>query len=305
MKMRPRFWFFCLMLVFLNGLWGNASEGAPVNKKQRRSDWSALRKRVERQQAVFKGTAGIVIKDLSSDRSIGINEACTLPAASLIKIPVMAACYKAIEEGRIKRSAPVRLSARDKTPGSGVLKTRPSGSVYTIEELIELMIAESDNTATNLLIEQLTPEYLNAFFKQQGLRSTCLRRKMMDFRLRRQGLENYTSARDIALMLERMYRGSCVNARVSEKCLAILLRQKMRDRIPKKLPKGTPVAHKTGLERNVCHDAGIIYAPSGDFLVCVLTKSRSKGGYAAMKDFIAKIALTVYNAYTPAKSRKN
>ena len=275
---------------------GSKSRGQGLRK----AAWLTLRKRIERQYSQFRGVAGIVIEDLSSGQSISINNSCVFPAASLVKIPIMAGCFKAIEDGRISLSSEIRLASDDKTPGSGVLKAMPSGSCYTVEKLIELMIAESDNTATNILIEQLTPDYLNSFFKNQGLKSTCLRRKMMDFSRRRQGVENYTSAQDISVLLERMYKGRCVNAKVSEKCMAVLLRQKMKDRIPKKLPKDTPVAHKTGLERNVCHDAGVVFTPEGDFLICVLTKSTSKGGYRAMKDFIAKTALTVYNTYQPA-----
>jgi beta-lactamase class A len=266
---------------------------------QRTAEWTALRNRIAHQYAGFSGIAGIVIKDLSSGQEIATNKSAVFPAASLIKIPIMAGCLKAIEEGRISLSSEIRLDHSDKTAGSGVLKAMPSGSVYTIDKLIELMIDQSDNTAANLLIAELTPGYLNSFFKQAGLKSTVLQRKMMDFSKRKQGVENYTSAEDIALLIERMYNGRCVNEKVSGKCIDVMLRQKLKDRIPKRLPKDTPVAHKTGLERNVCHDAGIVYTPEGDFLICVLTKSKSKGGYREMKNFIAKTALAVYNTYLP------
>ena len=75
----------------------------------------------------------------------------------------------------------------------------------------------------------------------------------------------------------------------------MLLRQKVNDRIPKKLPEDCPVAHKTGLERNVCHDAGIVFTQQGDFLICVLTKSR--GGARPVKNFISDLALVIYRSY--------
>lgn len=272
---------------------------------KRKDAWEQLRRRVERNYSGFKGTAGIVVEDLSTGWEITVNRGSMFPAASLVKIPIMAGCYMAVEEGSLSLAEEIQLDARDKTAGSGVLKAKPSGSVYSVEKLIELMIAESDNTATNLLIDRIGAAKLNTFFKRQGLKATSLRRKMMDFSRRRQGVENYTSAGDIALLLERMYRGKFINAKVSRRCIDTLLHQKMKDRIPKKLPKDTPIAHKTGLERFVCHDAGVVFAPEGDFLICVLTKSRSKGGYRAMKDFIAKIAVAVYDNYdqgsVPAK----
>lgn len=264
---------------------------------KRKDAWEHLRRRVERNYSGFRGTAGIVVEDLSTGWEITINRGSMFPAASLVKIPIMAGCYMAVEEGSLSLTEEIRLDAQDKTAGSGVLKAQPSGSVYTVEKLIELMIAESDNTATNLLIDRVGAGRLNAFFHRQGLTATSLRRKMMDFSGRRRGVENYTSAGDIARLLERMYRGKFINAKVSRRCIDTLLRQKMKDRIPKKLPKDTPIAHKTGLERFVCHDAGVVFAPEGDFLICVLTKSRSKGGYRAMKDFIARIAVAVYDNY--------
>ncbi|MGE5309197.1 MAG: serine hydrolase [Deltaproteobacteria bacterium] len=287
--------FFAAFLAVAAFSW-NRNDPARARKQ---AAWELLRRRVEQQYAGFKGTAGIVVEDLSTGWEISINRKQIFPAASLVKIPIMAGCYQAVAEGRLKLDEEIRLDPEEKTPGSGVLKAMPNGSVYTVEKLIELMIAESDNTATNILIARLTPDYLNSFFARCGLRATCLQRKMMDFSRRKQGVENYTSAADISLLLERMYRGRFISPKVSRKCMETLLRQKMKDRIPKKLPKDTPIAHKTGLERYVCHDAGVVFTPDGDFMVCVLTKSKCKGGYRAMKDFIARIALSVYNNYHP------
>ena len=147
-----------------------------------------------------------------------------------------------------------------------------------------------------MLIDLVTMEYLNGFFREQGLKGTSMTRKMMDFSGRKKGVENYTTAGDIAVMLEKMYRGSFLNASVSDQCMQMLLHQKMKDRIPRKLPRETPVAHKTGLERCVCHDAGVVFTPQGDFLVCVLTKSTS--GAPKVKEFISRLALEIYNSYT-------
>lgn len=300
-RMRRPGIFVAAALMLTVGISCSAGDDAKARSlEQRKAAWSVLRKKVERFNAQFNGTAGIMIKDFASGETIAINPSKVFPAASLVKIPIMAGCFQAIAEKRLSLESEITLGSRDITPGSGVLKTKPAGSVYTVEQLIELMIAESDNTATNILISKLTPEYLNAFFERQGLTSTRLERKMMDFSRRRKGVENFTSASDVAMLLERMYLGRCVNADASRRCIAILLRQKMKDRIPKRLPRDTPVAHKTGLERNVCHDAGIVFTPAGDFLVCVLTRSTSKGGYRAMKDFIAKTAREVYNTYQPA-----
>ena len=75
----------------------------------------------------------------------------------------------------------------------------------------------------------------------------------------------------------------------------MLRRQKMHDRIPKKLPEGVVVAHKTGLERGVCHDAGIVSTPNGDYLIVVLTKHKAKWGAKPSKRLIADLARQVYD----------
>ena len=75
-----------------------------------------------------------------------------------------------------------------------------------------------------------------------------------------------------------------------------MARQKVNDRIPKKLPAGVTVAHKTGLENGLCHDAGIVYTDKGDFLICVLTKHKNKSAREA-KALIADISFAAYNYY--------
>jgi beta-lactamase class A len=158
-----------------------------------------------------------------------------------------------------------------------------------------LMVTRSDNTAANLLIDLLGRKYLNAYFKRIGLRNTNLSREMMDFKYRKKGIENYTTSKDVSVLLEKMYKGTFINATVSRQCLALLKRQKVKDRIPRKLPRDVVVAHKTGLERSVCHDAGIVFTSNGDFLICVLTKS--KAGFGTSKEFIARIAAYTYHNY--------
>jgi beta-lactamase class A len=263
--------------------------------EKRKSAWSVLKKTIEFEVPNFKGEAAVIIEDLNMRWKISFNRDKLFPSASLVKIPIMAACFYAAREGRISLKDKLTLKNSSKTPGSGVLKNMAAGSTFTVDKIIEIMITKSDNTATNMLIELLTFDYLNRFFKTQGLSNTNLSRKMMDFKYRRKGVENYTTAEDLAYLLERIYRREFLNRDISERCLSMLLQQKVNDRIPARLPRNVPVAHKTGLESQVCHDVGILFAPQGDFLICVLTKS--KAGRKEIKEFIARLALFTYNSY--------
>jgi beta-lactamase class A len=259
------------------------------------ANWAELEKDLLRSLRDFRGELGFVIKDLQTGHSIVRNPDKPFPSASMVKIPIMAACYKAVEEGLISLTDTIKLKRTDKVRGSGVLRGSPAGTPVTVERLIGLMITASDNTAANMLIDLLGFEYLGKTFKDFGLDKTNLSRKMMDFRSRAKGIENYTTPREMADILEEIYRRTCVSRETSEKCLACLKEQKVNDRIPRYLPRKVQVAHKTGLEHKVCHDAGIVFAEKGDVLICVLTEGDT--GATIAKRMIARIAARVYRIY--------
>lgn len=264
--------------------------------EKRKAAWQVLRQKLINEISQFKGEAGIVIKDLRVNWEVSHNKDKLFPSASLAKIPIMSACFFAAEEGRIKLNRQVALKSSDKFSGSGILKDTRPGVTFTVEELIGFMIYDSDNTAANMLTNMAGIDYLNNAFSSFGLKNTNLSRKIADFSSRDRGVENYTTAEDMALILEQMYRRSLVNKNVSEKGLKLLKLQRVNDRIPKYLPVDISVAHKTGLERSVCHDAGIVFSCKGDFLICVLTKHANSNS-APSKEFIAKVALLTYNYF--------
>lgn len=268
-----------------------------ISLAKRKAAWAELKRDIKKESAGFNGKIGLIVKDLQTGWVISINENDVFPSASMVKIPIMAACFKAAHEGSLSLDERIVVRANDITSGSGLIKTMPPGSSFSVKELIGLMVTRSDNTAANILIKKLGLPYLNAYFRSAGLRNTNLSRKMMDFQRRGKGVENYTTPKDMSLILENIYRGKCVNAAVSQKCLDILKNQKVKDRIPKRLPQNAVVAHKTGLERRVCHDAGIVFTEQGDFLICVLTKIPAKDGFKPAKRFIAKVAAYTYNSY--------
>jgi beta-lactamase class A len=262
----------------------------------RKANWLKLKQNLTNEVAKFKGEAGIIIKDLEMDWEISFNKDKLFPSASMAKIPIMAACFLAAEESRLKLSQNIKLKPSDKLSGSGILKTTYSDTEYSVEELIGLMIYESDNTATHILTNKLGIDYLNNSFRAFGLKNTQLSRKVADYHARSKGLENYTTAEDMAFILEKIYRRNLVNKDISEKCIGLLKLQRITNRIPKYLPVDIVIVHKSGLERGVCHDAGIVFTRKGDFLICVLTKHKDSNSNPA-KEFIAKISLHTYNYF--------
>jgi beta-lactamase class A len=243
----------------------------------------------------FPGVCAVVVEDLSTGWSYAHNDDKLFASASLVKLPIMLAVFQAELKGMLDLDGTIKLKRSHITGGSGVLKGMPLGSFVSGDKLIEYMINNSDNTASNIFIDSLGFNYLNNTFKNFGLKNTNLSRKMMDFTYRKRGVENYTTAGDMSLLLRKLYKQEILSPSLSKKALNLLSNQKINDRIPVKLPYGTLVAHKTGLERYVCHDIGIVYTKKGDYLITVLTKS--KKGFNKSKILIANLALDVYNYY--------
>jgi beta-lactamase class A len=262
-------------------------------KEKRKAEWEALKRTLGEEIGDFNGECGVVVKDLSKGWELSYNSDAQFPSASMVKIPIMAACFAAAAEGKIKLDAAVKLNKKDKFGGSGLLKKMAPGSEFTLEELMGRMIYDSDNTATNMITTALGLGYINDSFRTFGLLNTNLSRRVADYAMRDKGVENYTTAADIASVLEKMYGRDLVSAKASEKCLMFMKLQRVNDRIPKYLPVDISVAHKTGLEKGVCHDAGVIFTEKGDLLVAVLTKHPDPNAVAA-KEFIAKVALAAY-----------
>ena len=264
--------------------------------EKRKTAWIELKQVVANEIGQFKGDAGIVIKDLNVNQEISFNKEKLFPSASLTKVPIMAACFLAADQGRIKLDRNIALKPADKLTGSGSLKEMKPGATFSVEELIGLMIYDSDNTAANMLTNLVGIDYLKSLFKIFGLKNTTLSRKIADFSSRDKGIENYTTAEDMAFLLEKIYRKNLISKDASEKCMRIMKLSRTNDRIPKYLPTEITIAHKTGLERDVCHDAGIVFTSKGDFIIVVLTKHANSTG-ALSKEFIAKVSLYAYNYF--------
>jgi beta-lactamase class A len=280
-----------IVLVLIAGA-GFFSGQQKARLEKRKIAWNNLTKVLEERIKNANLDVGLVIEDFRMNLRIVYNADKSFPAASLVKVPIMLACFYANEKKKIDLKDTLVLKSAQKVSGSGILKDMPDGTSLTIEELVDLMITQSDNTACNMLIDLLDFAYINDFFQALGLKDTNLSRRMMEFAVRKKGIENYTTARDMAFCFEIIYHKKFLNRKVSQKALSLLERQEVNDRIPARLPDSIVVAHKTGLERKICHDTGIMFLPRGDFLICVLTKGAKKT--KAAKRFIAQVALDVY-----------
>lgn len=252
----------------------------------------ALREFIKENQ----GNIGVAFKNLDTGEPILINEEMIFPSASLIKLAIMSEVMNRVKKGGMTLEDEIMVEAAMMTGGDGILKELKPGHVFTLEEIITLMIIVSDNLATNILIDKIGMESVNRLCQSLGLGETKLQRKMMDAQARKEGRENYTCAKDMLALLELIYRGDNVDGEYSARMLEILKKQQITGRLQLYLPEEITVAHKTGDLDLLEHDVGIMYLPQCTCILCVLTHrtlSNKEG-----REIIGKIAKLVYDSYS-------
>ena len=216
----------------------------------------------------------------------------TMPSASMIKVFILALAYQDIADGTLSRNETFTLTRDNVVGGSGTLQNRAYGTRVPLKELLEKMVIDSDNTATNILIDRLGMENINAYMQAHGYHSSVLRRKMMDLAALQAGRDNLTSVKDVGLLFKRLYNGTCVSPELDAEMLGIYDQQTDNDKIPARLPEGTVVAHKTGEVSDVRHDGGIVYTSNGDYVLVIFTSDYYP------YDGIAALSRKIYDAYT-------
>lgn len=253
---------------------------------------------IEMKTAAMPYQASLWIEDLADKDSafkIVFAQDKQRKAASVIKLQIMAVCFQLALEGRLDLEGLYALADEDRTEGSGAIKGIKSGTQFRHIRLIELMTTRSDNTAANALIRIIGMDVMNEYFKKLGCQDTQLNRYILH-ESRKEGVENYTSARDCALILRGIYNGSCVTPEYSQKMLEFLKKQKVRNRIPRFLPENVSVANKTGTLFGAFHDVGIVYTEKGDFILCSFVQGEFEK-YDTAKEYISEIARIVYDYY--------
>jgi beta-lactamase class A len=200
-----------------------------------------------------------------------------VPAASTIKVPILAAVLKEVGSGRLELERPMPIPAR-RAGGSGVVQALTGVVSLTLADLLTLMIIVSDNAATNVIIELVGMDHINAFCTEHGLRGTVLRRRMMDAEAASQGLENTTTALDQAKLLDAVAEGAMLAEPLRTFALQTLAAQQFTDALPSLLPDSVQVAHKTGELPGVRHDVGIITAANGRRAVVSVLVTGLDGG---------------------------
>ncbi len=225
-----------------------------------------------------KGEFAVVITDLSSgERKFSINEDKPFPAASLYKLFLLAAAFEEIENGRLKEDQVITVSQEHlkKVLGFedfGYNKDQEEIS-HKVSSILSRIATISDNYASIMLAEKIGWEKVREQARKIGASQTSIKDPIT------------TSASDIALYFEKLYRGEIVSKQASEKIIELLSKSKINNRIPSKLPadveikEGTQsakqvlkIAHKTAELPRIRHDGGIVFIPGKPYAIVLLSQ---------------------------------
>jgi beta-lactamase class A len=244
----------------------------------------------------FSGTVGIAAKDFGSGEEILLNPDAVFPTASTFKTILLYELYRQADAGKIDPAARITVTDDHRVPGSGVIQDLDAGANLTIRDIATLMIIVSDNAGTDMVFDLLGKEAIAGAVRDLGMENTSLplptwgllaglvdldpndrslsyeelKQKLTDiepgwdcFALSETPENNITTPRDMLRLHEAIEAGEGLSESGRESVLDILKRQKLSERIPAHLPRGTVVAHKTGSLKGVRNDAGIVYAADG------------------------------------------
>jgi beta-lactamase class A len=229
---------------------------------------------------------GIAYVDLASRDTLFLNADTSFHAASTMKVPVMIELFRRANTGSFRMDQGLLMV------NQFALYHR-IGQRVRVDTLLRLMITRSSNFATNTLITLVGADAVTRSMRSLGAQRIQVLRGVEDGKAFEKGMNNTTTARDLAIILRAIEEGKAASPAATHEMLAILLAQEFNEKIPAGLPPGTRVAHKTGEITAVSHDAAIIY-PTGrkPYVLVVLTRGIADGTRSSK--LIADISAILY-----------
>jgi len=276
--------FFLLMFSTLQSITAQCCPDQPKSEKKEIL-WQKLQDRIGQVDAGLDGVMAMAIKDLTSGKEYLLHGDEIMPQASSIKIAVLADLLLQAQHGKVRLSDEYVVRKEDLVSGSDImLGLTPGVTRLSLRELATIMVAVSDNSATNVLIGRLGMEDINGMLANVGLKSTRLRRKMMDLNAAGEGRENVATAREMMTLLEAIYSGKLLNKEMTAEFIRLLSTHK-ESAMLQGLPDDAIAANKPGELEGVRNDSGIIFVKGRPYILCVMTTylKEEKDGSAAIR----------------------
>ncbi len=290
-------------------------------------DAAAIEARIATIVGEIDGVLGVYARDLRSGVEVSHTADTVFPTASVMKIPIIYELYRQVEAGKVDLGRRITLGEADLVPGSGILQDLDSGLNPTVKDLATLMITVSDNAATDLVLAQIGLDALAETLQRLGLAQTTIPMTVRGLLYSTVGLDttnpehtyalyqeraaagvidwgcrayadtdnNVSTPREMATLLAGIEAREGLSAASCDAIIDIMKRQKYTDRIPRYLPEGTAVAHKTGSLRGIRNDAGIVYAPDGPYVIALFAKRLADP--VAGVDALAAISRAIWEGF--------
>lgn len=237
-----------------------------------------------------KGDYAFVIKNLRTGEAYYYNDRQTFSAASLYKLWVMTITFQQISAGKLTLEDKISLDVAQQNEKLGLSNEEAEVSTgvltITVKNALEQMITISHNYAAYNLVNKIGRNSMPQFLKDNNFSDSSW------------GTTPMTSARDIYAFYNKLYGGKLGDAETTKQMIELLKRQKKNDALPQGIPEGIDIGHKTGEIDYVKHDAGIVFAPNGDYIIVAMSESQFPGGAA---DRIGMVSEAVYKYFDQAK----
>lgn len=241
--------------------------------------------KVKAKIAGFNGHVSLYAKNLDTGAAYNLDGDAPARTASTIKFPIMVECFAEAADGTLDLGESIKLTEEEKVSGSGILQDLSNGKEYRIHDLIVLMITLSDNTATNLILNRIGGNAVNARMAKLGLEQTRSMRKILgdgnNLKAVPTGISDEgakpenkkwgigrSSPHEMVMLLEKVYRGELVNKTASGEMLDILKKQRDHSSIARDM-KDVVVANKSGALDALRSDVGIVFAKQGPIAMAI------------------------------------
>lgn len=257
------------------------SGSAPSSQKENSSAaYEALDKRVRAEVAEFKGKVSLFAKNLDTGAVYELRGDDQVQTASTIKVAVMIEAFARVAEGKAKWTEELVLTKDKKVGGAGILPEFADGLRLTFRDAVKLMMILSDNTATNLVIDVLSADAVNARMESLGLKETRLMRKVFGGGVSVEGSKEEnkrfglgrTTPHEMVTLLEKLERGEVVSPAASKEMIELMKREQGTNGIWRgqwRVPKATKSGALDALRSNV----GVIYHPRGRIALAITCDS--------------------------------
>lgn len=283
---------FLFLVIFLSTC--IAQSAVPSNGKHK-ALWQKLESSIQDVDQHLDGVMGVAIEDLATGDHFLLHEDEVFAQASSIKITVLANLYLQAEQGKLKLADLYTVQSSDLVQDSDIMGgLTPGVTRLTLRDLATMMVAVSDNSATNVLIDRVGMPNVNAMLDSLHLTHTRLRRKMMDLEAAKQGRENISTPREMMMLLEAIYHGKVLN-KESTAAFFDMLSTNKNSWIPRDLPADIKIADKPGSLEAVRNDSGVVFVEGRPYVICVMTSflRNERDG----EDAISKVSLSAWRMF--------